>query len=727
MLLLCASSAKALTGRDSFERRLTDAALVSVGTKIAELGVISLRGHASSKPANGASFVGCRGNHAVFMAEMIRAIIRLRPEIVMLENSRLVPLAIVVRCLRPHAAIVLSMHDFQWSDAKVPRAWHRCRAAIAKRFVTLVVADSHFAAATIKGEYGLAKLSFGVLRDVIDGEERPDAADRRDETSGEGRPFAVRSVIRPGGSCEGVWQAMFAAGRVAKSPAAIDYQIVGAGERVGELSALSRAVGLGAVVRFTQPSEDHSPFEAWRDADAMLLPCEREMSGITVLQAWQAGIPVICGKGGANSEFVEDGVDGLVVETRNIPAVTKAIETLMADPDLGRNLALNARQRLAVQFSQHGFAENFQSILDLAARSAPRAAAEVRRVLIYRLGSIGDFVVALPCLHAIRRRYPAARICLLTNRPAESLAAPAMSILKDTGLIDEYYTYPLFTRDPQEFAELRRLVGSFKPDLMVYLASRPTWFDVLRDYIFFRLIGVPRVIGLPFSSRLRTCRAPANDQGLWEAEADRLSRCVARLGPTRTERPESWDLCLTEVEKQTADTLLAKSIPDPFPGRCLLGICVGTKQADKDWGGENWRAVLAALKPLACGLVLIGAADERELSANVAKDWPGPVLNACGLLSPRESAALIRRTDLFLCHDSGPMHLAAAVGTRCVAVFSKHNLPGQWYPFGSHHQVLYPPPGSKSIQAITPGQVVEATFRALRENEQLGANNWSLA
>jgi ADP-heptose:LPS heptosyltransferase len=65
------------------------------------------------------------------------------------------------------------------------------------------------------------------------------------------------------------------------------------------------------------------------------------------------------------------------------------------------------------------------------------------------------------------------------------------------------------------------------------------------------------------------------------------------------------------------------------------------------------------------------------------------VVNLCGKLTPRQSAAALARVEIFLGHDSGPMHLAAAVGTPCVAVFAARNLPRQWFPVGSQHRVVY--------------------------------------
>src|ERR1022692_4022661 len=65
----------------------------------------------------------------------------------------------------------------------------------------------------------------------------------------------------------------------------------------------------------------------------------------------------------------------------------------------------------------------------------------VRRVLIYRLGSLGDTVVALPCFHLIARTYPNAERRLLTNFPVHAKAPAAAAVLGDSGLVHGYMSY----------------------------------------------------------------------------------------------------------------------------------------------------------------------------------------------------------------------------------------------------------------------------------------------
>jgi ADP-heptose:LPS heptosyltransferase len=123
----------------------------------------------------------------------------------------------------------------------------------------------------------------------------------------------------------------------------------------------------------------------------------------------------------------------------------------------------------------------------------------------------------------------------------------------------------------------------------------------------------------------------------------------------------------------------------------MLAMSIGTKIDVNDWGDDNWRALLNDLSNRlpGWGLVVLGASVEHARSAGLLSAWHGPTVNLCGRLSVRESGAVMRCVRVFIGHDSGPMHLAAAVGTPCAAIFSARHLPGLWFPYGPMHTVFY--------------------------------------
>jgi ADP-heptose:LPS heptosyltransferase len=134
---------------------------------------------------------------------------------------------------------------------------------------------------------------------------------------------------------------------------------------------------------------------------------------------------------------------------------------------------------------------------------------------------------------------------------------------------------------------------------------------------------------------------------------------------------------------------------------------MGGKAREKDWGVPNWRALLLRLgaEHPDAGLVIVGSAEDSERARRAAEVWKGQVVDACGKLSPRESAAAMRRATLFIGHDSGPLHLAAAAGVRCIGLFGSLNAPNRWHPRGAAHRIIHRMMG---LETITVGEVMDA-------------------
>lgn len=339
------------------------------------------------------------------------------------------------------------------------------------------------------------------------------------------------------------------------------------------------------------------------------------------------------------------------------------------------------------------------------------------RILVFRLGSIGDFVIALPCFHLIRRCYPDAEIVLLTNQPTNERIVSAEGVLEGTGLVDRYVKYSGGRCVYGHLWQMRNQIQALAPEAMIYLGQPRALMSTYRDYLFFRFCGVRRIIGAPMV--VGATESPSSDPYTYlvESEALRLGRQLAELGDIHFNDVRNWDLRLSASEINEATRIFDQtfSTAQYDGGRRILGLSIGTKQAINDWGDANWQAVLHALRELDYGLIMFGGPEDRRRSQALAESWPGIVLNLCGKISPRVSAAMLRHVRLFLCHDSGPMHLAAAVGTQCIAVFSRLNPPGKWFPFGPGHKILYPPSSSETIQSISPRQVVAAVVDALAE------------
>ena len=313
--------------------------------------------------------------------------------------------------------------------------------------------------------------------------------------------------------------------------------------------------------------------------------------------------------------------------------------------------------------------------------------ANVKKLLIYRMGSLGDTVVALPVFHMLARKYADAERRVLTNMPVNSDAPAMQAVLGDGGFVDSYFTYPCGTRDFSALNNLRKSIRDWGPDLVIYLNEPRGNLVQFRDIIFLKLCGVHNIIGVPATAELSK-HYSLREYGLWEAEASRLARCVADIGAVDLDSAQNWSLNFTPAEKKQAQAAVSS-----WEGRSrFIAFSIGTKIDFKSWGDNRWADLLAKISGYhpELGLVFIGGLNDGERSNIAAKGWTGPKLNLCGKLTPRESALVMRDAKVFMGHDSSTMHLAASVRTPSVCVFSTHAKPGIWFPFGLQHRILYP-------------------------------------
>ena len=310
------------------------------------------------------------------------------------------------------------------------------------------------------------------------------------------------------------------------------------------------------------------------------------------------------------------------------------------------------------------------------------------RVLIFRPGSVGDTMVCLPCFHLIARRFPNAERRVLTNSPVTKVSVSVKAALDGTGLVDDYFEVDY--RDVRERLrtkwDLCRRIRNWRPDLLIVLTDVREFRQHFSELAFFKLCGVRAMLNMSFQERAAPHRW-VPERRRYEHEAERLARLVRSLGDALLDDPTSWDLRLSPTECQRALEAVK-----PAKGTAGLIVCsIGAADVVKDWGTGNWLAIIEKLtvKADGYGLAVVGAGSEYEHSEAVRTRWHGPSVNLCGRLSIRETAAVMKHADVYLGHDSGPMHLAAAACVPCVAIFTAREHAGIWFPYGNQHRVLF--------------------------------------
>ncbi len=257
----------------------------------------------------------------------------------------------------------------------------------------------------------------------------------------------------------------------------------------------------------------------------------------------------------------------------------------------------------------------------------------------------------------------------------------------------------LCSRLPSNFA-------GWRPQVLVYLAgSGGAYAPPHRDALFFRLCGISHQIGLPLSH-------PAMQHNLLQQHR-RVPPANLAI-PLSNPRPPASS-ATSPCSATRASTRLAVGTSTSPPPRSPAPASLSHPQAlvpsspsvsaprfRPRIGAATTGAPYSPASPTATpnyALALCGAAEEAEASAFVAAGLERSVLPSRPLSSisaanspPPRDRRCLRPIHPLSRHDSGPMHLAAAVQTPCIAIFSARNLPRMWFPYGDPAPRPLPPP-----------------------------------
>jgi len=306
------------------------------------------------------------------------------------------------------------------------------------------------------------------------------------------------------------------------------------------------------------------------------------------------------------------------------------------------------------------------------------------RILVYRIGNIGDILVTLPALAAIRARFPNAHITLLTS-PGRPAAPGAEHILPTGEWYDELLVY--FTQDVRSWkgrAHFLRRLRRGRFDLFIELPnqqSKPR--EEVRNMLVARLAGCRHAVGFAVSQQALFLR----QQTLWSQvrEAERIYRAVAE--PLSLRPYQDVSLPVSQVHQgEIRELLLRRGVAESEP---FVVMHAGAKRQTNQWPTERYARVAdEIIGRWQVRLILTGSQSEIPLIDDIVKRMREKPIVLCGEVDLPQMSALLKRSCMYLGNDTGPMHVAAAVGTPTVSIFSARDFERRWYPIGTGHEVL---------------------------------------
>ena len=288
----------------------------------------------------------------------------------------------------------------------------------------------------------------------------------------------------------------------------------------------------------------------------------------------------------------------------------------------------------------------------------PCAVTAPRRILLIRPGGIGDAVLLVPAILALRQRFPGAEISVL----AEVRNGSAFSLCP---AVDRLLLYDT----PAGLAAALR--GGF--DLVI---DTEQWHRL--SAVVARLTRAPFSVGYSTNGRKRLF---AHQIAYSHDDYELLSffNLLAPLGITPPEAPGIPFLSVPAAAAARADALLA-----PIPGR-FVALFTGASIAERRWGAGRFRKVAEHLAAVGIPVVVVGGAGDAVDGEGVVRGVGG--LNLAGSTSLAETAAVIARSALLLSGDSGVLHIAVGLGVPTVSLFGP-GIEAKWGPRGEGDLVL---------------------------------------
>lgn len=318
------------------------------------------------------------------------------------------------------------------------------------------------------------------------------------------------------------------------------------------------------------------------------------------------------------------------------------------------------------------------------------------RILIVKLSAIGDCLMTTPTLAALRHGLPGAEIDWVVH-------PLSMPVVRGQADVRQMHVLPR-KQLWKHIWSVARALRREKYDIVIDQQG------LLKSAVLTRLTGCRRRYG-PAEGREGSPRFYTNllpDAPTEHVIRHYLMRAEQIGAKVDHDNEPPMIFPVSDEDRRFVDTWLQER--GLGTGR-LVAINPSAGQAVKQWSPQNFGQVAANLQRAGFTPIITGAPADRELGNGVLQGAGGTLADAVGATSLTQLAALLARCELFVGGDTGPMHMAQAVGSRVLALFGPTD-PTRLGPRAAQHQTIYRPGSMDQIQV---DEVTEAALTMLKK------------
>lgn len=431
--------------------------------------------------------------------------------------------------------------------------------------------------------------------------------------------------------------------------------------------------GLESCVKLLPPTRDVPGLLSQSDLLVLssLLP---EPFGRVIIEAGAVGTPVAATELGGVLDIIEHNVNGLLFPPKNIPAMADAMYELLTDRERAKEFAVKLRKKVEERFNLEQMVQKTIEVYQEVRKK--------RKILVIKLGAMGDLILAVPSFRMLKNRFPDSSITLLVDRKLAPIVS-ACPYLDDMILVDR--------------KKLSNLFYLLKTARRIRVEGFDTSIDLHNNkwtHLLSYLGGVVQRFGYARGKWGFLLNRPDKTFDVEDTPIRHQFRILSKAGVQKFD--DDLELWPKSDSLEKAQQMIASL--NPTKNTKIIGFVMGSSL---NWPSKRWPAeyfinlAKRFFEKYNARVILIGSPSEAILGEPFKQFDPEKVMDIIGKTVLNELPALFHQFHLVVTGDTAPLHIAAAMNIPTLALFGptdakRHLPPGRKIVVLSHHLSCQP-------------------------------------